>query len=168
MASPQMLDLPRHILHPPTHPNHVVSLYASLLAVRRCLNLETAANQQGYDTSLSIEATCHAWTLLAEIGMMILNAGFGDTSGPEWARGISADVEHAISEGMKLSLTSKVRLSDEICYAIGLTFCLLSLKTTLRPFWIHLTALHSHLTLWQHNVKFSRAILKRLRSSLTR
>ena len=123
MASPQMLDLPRHILHPPTHPNHVVSLYTSLLAVKRCLNLEAAANQQGYDTSLSIEATCHAWTLLAEIGMMILNAGFGDASGPGWAGGISADVEHAISEGIKLSLTSKVCLPDETSHFRGLTYC---------------------------------------------
>jgi hypothetical protein len=116
-----MLDLPRHLLHPPTHSNHVVSLYASLLAVRRSLNLEAAANQQGYETALSIEATCQAWTLLAEIGMNILRAGFGDASGPAWARGISADVEHAISEGMKLSITSKVCLQYEIFYAMRLT-----------------------------------------------
>lgn len=112
MASPQFLELTRQLLFPPTHPNHVVSLYTSLLTVRRCLNLEAGANQQGFEGALSIEATCQAWTLLAEIGMMILGAGLGGPSGPDWARGISADVERAISEGLKLSLTSKVCLCE--------------------------------------------------------
>ncbi|KAF8308394.1 hypothetical protein DL93DRAFT_1893951 [Clavulina sp. PMI_390] len=147
MASPQFLELTRQLLHPPTHPQYVISLYTALLSIRRCLNLEAGANQQGYEGALSVEAMCQAWTLLAEIGMLIMGAGLGGESGPDWARGISADVERAISEGLKLSLSS---------------------KTSLRPFWVHLTSLHAHLALWQHNVKFSRAILKRLQGSLTK
>lgn len=119
MASTQFLELTRQLLYPPTHPNHVVSLYTSLLAVRRCLNLEAGANQQGFEGALSIEATCQAWTLLAEIGMMIIGAGLGGPSGPDWARGISADVERAISEGLKLSLTSKVCLGEGRILCIG-------------------------------------------------
>lgn len=97
MASTQLLELSRQVLHPPTHPNHIVSLYSSLLAIRRCLNLEA------HRGALSIEATCAAWTLLAEIGLSVLAAGLGAQHGPDWARGISTDVERAISEGLKIS-----------------------------------------------------------------
>lgn len=108
MASTQFLELTRQLLYPPNHPNHVVSLYTALLTVRRCLNLEAGANQQGFEGALSIEATCQAWTLLAEIGLMVLGAGLGGDTGPDWARGIAPEVEHAIDKGLKLTLTSKV------------------------------------------------------------
>lgn len=111
MASPQFLELSRQLLHPPTHPNHVVSLYSSLLAIRRCLNLEARTNQQGFEGALSIESTCAAWILMAEIGLSVLAAGLGGQDGPDWARGISGEVERAISEGLKLSSTARVGVS---------------------------------------------------------
>lgn len=108
MASPLLLELPRHVLHPPNHPNHIVSLYTSLLSLKRCLNVEALANQQGFETALTIEGTCQAWTRLAETGMLILGAGLSGSSAPDWARGVSEDVERAISEGLKLSLAARV------------------------------------------------------------
>lgn len=112
MATPQLLDLPGHILHPPTHPNHIVSLYTSFLSVKRCLNIELHAQSQGLDGSLDVEGICQAWTMLAEIGMMILGAELDKSAQgcPDWARNVPGEVEHAIAEGLKLSLTSRVRL----------------------------------------------------------
>lgn len=45
---------------------------------------------------------------MAEIGLSVLAAGLGGQDEPDWARGISGEVERAISEGLKLSSTARV------------------------------------------------------------
>jgi hypothetical protein len=137
-----LLNVPANVLHPPTHEAHVSSLYVSFLAVKRCLNLEAMAVNEPQNvhgdpgavttTALSLGATCQAWTLLAEIGLLIIGAGFGGANAPDWSQGIEREVENAVSKGLQICAASKV------C-ATGL-FWLLTLMAVLITIWLEHTA----------------------------
>jgi len=77
-----LVSLPAMLVHPPTHPLHAMSLYLSLLALRRCLALE----------NLTPDIECRAWASLAEIGMMVIAGNFQENEEHIWARGIDAEV----------------------------------------------------------------------------
>ena len=92
-----LLSLPGHLLHPPNHPNHIVSLYTTLLALRRCLRyqeqwLQTHQSAPMYAEALIPEMECQAWTLYAETGLLIIGAGLGGDTAPAWCRGIEGEV----------------------------------------------------------------------------
>ncbi|KAF9518167.1 hypothetical protein BS47DRAFT_1338740 [Hydnum rufescens UP504] len=144
-----LLNLPIRLLHPPSHPNHVLALYCSLLSLRQCIHLNTDLdkNNNAHGDVLGPEMLCRAWTTLAEIGLLILRAGFGGDAAPNWCRGIEGEIEDAIAKGLHLSLAPK--------------------QSSLRTYHTHLMLLHSHLVLWQHNLKFSRSLMKRVWGSLS-
>lgn len=105
-----LLNLPIRLLHPPTHPNHVLSLYCSLLSLRQFVSLNTASGKD--DSTLGDahgpEMLCQAWTMLAEIGLLIISAGFSGDASPSWCRGIEGEVSDHTSTynfGNQLHLT---------------------------------------------------------------
>jgi hypothetical protein len=89
-----LLNLPIRLLHPPSHPNHVLALYCSLLSLRQCIHLNTDLdkNNNAHGDALGPVMLCRAWTTLAEIGLLILRAGFGGDAAPNWCRGIEGEV----------------------------------------------------------------------------
>ncbi|KAI0321192.1 hypothetical protein OF83DRAFT_1161926 [Amylostereum chailletii] len=123
-----LLSLPGLLVQPPTHPLHARSLHLSLQALRQCLAL----------TALAPDIECRAWTGLAELGMAVIDGGFGERPEHAWATGIEAETEKAISKG----------------------------HTSLRLYkYQQLT--HARLAQWQHNSKLARTVLRRLLSSFT-
>jgi hypothetical protein len=93
-----LLHLPALLIHPPSHPRYALSLCLSLLALRKCLAMKDDEKQmQGKVMDAEIE--CRAWTSLAEVGMRVVEAGFGGAPGGEeepeghaWAQGIEGEV----------------------------------------------------------------------------
>ncbi|KAI0041400.1 hypothetical protein FA95DRAFT_1548791 [Auriscalpium vulgare] len=88
-----LLALPDILVQPPTHPQHVHSLYLSTTALRQCLQL----------SALSPEAECRAWTALAEVGMAVIDGGMSQSPEHPWASGIEQEVEKAVSKGLLLA-----------------------------------------------------------------
>jgi hypothetical protein len=62
-----LLALPPLLIHPPTHKNHIKSLFLAQRALRRCLELP--------ESQLDRDVECRAWTALAEIGLRCLAIG---------------------------------------------------------------------------------------------
>ncbi|KAJ7196931.1 hypothetical protein GGX14DRAFT_375597 [Mycena pura] len=88
LHGPQLLlAIPSLVVHPPTHPAHKKSLCISLLALRRCLVI----------SDFSPLDECRAWCALAEIGLCVLDGGFGDEA---WAAGVGGEVEKALGKAL--------------------------------------------------------------------
>lgn len=77
-----LVTLPALVIHPPNHRYYAQSLCISLLALRKCLSLN----------SLTPDIECRAWTALAEVGMKIIGGGFSQSDQHPWAEGIEAEV----------------------------------------------------------------------------
>ncbi|KAJ7499880.1 hypothetical protein FB451DRAFT_1014303 [Mycena latifolia] len=89
LHGPQLLlALPSLLAHPPTHASHIRALAVSLLALRRFI-----AN--GADLSPPDE--CRAWCALAEVGLCVLEGGFGAEA---WAAGTGGEVEWALGKAL--------------------------------------------------------------------
>ncbi|KAG2110691.1 hypothetical protein DEU56DRAFT_896675 [Suillus clintonianus] len=134
-----LLALPGLLAHPPTHPDFGFSLFLSLRALRQCLALP----------ALAPDIECHAWTSLAEVGMRVMESGFcSQEGGCDWAVGIYAEVEKALSKGLLIAQK----------------------HPSLRPLRHHLTLLHARFAFTfpssSTSPKFARAILRRLIASL--
>ncbi|KAJ7124491.1 hypothetical protein C8R44DRAFT_148732 [Mycena epipterygia] len=118
LRGPQLLlALPSLLLHPPTHAAHTRALAISLLALRRCLGVPNPGGHVSVGGSnrgqagrksvgkgaanaawnLSPPDECRAWCALAEIGLCVLEGGFG-TEG--WAAGIEGEVERALGKAL--------------------------------------------------------------------
>ncbi|KAF8079396.1 hypothetical protein FPV67DRAFT_1664028 [Lyophyllum atratum] len=124
-----LLALPSLLLHPPSHKLHLQSVSLAQHALRRCLALP----------ALEPAEECRAWTGLAELGMMRLEA-FGDGVG-------MGDVEQALTKAMLLSQK----------------------HPALRLYTPHLTILSARLAQHhQSNSKFAAHTLRRLLTSLAR
>ncbi|KAF7293644.1 hypothetical protein MIND_01144000 [Mycena indigotica] len=107
LRSPQLLlALPSLLLHPPTHANHKHSLWLSLMALRRCLGLQNSGQPIGrvkrvpWDISSTPLDECRAWCALAEIGVNILEGGFGDE---DWTEGIEGEVQKALGNALVIA-----------------------------------------------------------------
>ena len=75
----------------------MVSLYTTLLALRRCFwyqeqSLQTHYGMPMYAEALTPEMECQACTLYAETGLLIIGAGLGGDTAPMWCRGIEGEV----------------------------------------------------------------------------
>jgi hypothetical protein len=81
-ASVLLVSLPGMLIHPPTHKLYALSLSISLLALRRCLALP----------NLTPDIECRAWTSLAEVGTLVIAAGFNVNEDHAWAAGIENEV----------------------------------------------------------------------------
>ncbi|KAL0577825.1 hypothetical protein V5O48_004153 [Marasmius crinis-equi] len=125
-----LVSLPGLLLHPPNHPLHAHSLCVSLLSVRRCLRI----------SGLSPEIECRALTAIAELGINVLEGGFGHDEDHVWAHGVESEVEEATSKGLLIAQK----------------------HPSLRPYRSQLTFLAAQLAVWQQNVKFARTLLRRL------
>ncbi|KAF8059472.1 hypothetical protein FPV67DRAFT_1633690 [Lyophyllum atratum] len=124
-----LLALPSLLLHPPSHKLHLQSVSLAQHALRRCLALP----------ALEPAEECRAWTGLAELGMMRLEA-CGDGVG-------MGDVEQALTKAMLLSQK----------------------HPALRLYTPHLTIISARLAQHhQSNSKFAAHTLRRLLTSLTR
>ncbi|CAK5275928.1 unnamed protein product [Mycena citricolor] len=98
-GSQLLLALPSVLVHPPTHTAHKRTLYLSLLSLRRCLCLPNPGGIRRGDGSaawdLSQTDECRAWCALAEIGLIVLEGGFGDEP---WASGIESEIDKALGK----------------------------------------------------------------------
>ncbi|KAF7324036.1 Carboxylic ester hydrolase [Mycena kentingensis (nom. inval.)] len=98
-----LLALPALIAHPPTHPQHKHALWLSLVALRKCLALPNPGQPIGrarkapWDISSTPLDKCRAWTALAEVGITVLEGGFGDE---DWIEGIEAEVHRALGKAV--------------------------------------------------------------------
>ncbi|KAJ6544356.1 hypothetical protein B0H19DRAFT_1170438 [Mycena capillaripes] len=109
-----LLALPSLLVHPPTHADHKKALCVSLLALRRSLGL---VNPGGHDNSgriqggrksggsasaldLSQPDECRAWCALAEVGLCVLEGGFGAEA---WAVGIESEVDRALGKALQIA-----------------------------------------------------------------
>ncbi|KAG2364825.1 hypothetical protein BDR07DRAFT_1354615 [Suillus spraguei] len=133
-----LLALPGLLALPPTHPDFGFSLFLSLRSLRQCLALP----------ALAPDIESHAWTSLAEVGIRVMESGFcSQEGGCDWAVGIHAEVEKALSKG--LLITQK--------------------HPSLRQLRHHLSLLHAHFAFTfpssSTSPKFARAILRRLIAS---
>ncbi|KAJ7174626.1 hypothetical protein C8R46DRAFT_1252427 [Mycena filopes] len=114
-ARPQLLlALPALLIHPPTHSGHKKSLAVSLLALRRCLGLPNPSGQLyaggndriqggragGPALDLSPPDECRAWCALAEIGLCVLEGGFG---AEPWAAGVGSEVDKALGKALPIA-----------------------------------------------------------------
>ncbi|EIM87097.1 uncharacterized protein STEHIDRAFT_167950 [Stereum hirsutum FP-91666 SS1] len=137
-----LISLPSLLMHPPTHPLHPTSLMLSLTSVKKLLS----ASPQSSSASLNPDVECRAWVSWAEIGMCVIDGGWHEVEEcREWAGGIVGEVQTAISQGLLIAQKN----------------------ASLRLYKHHLNLLHARLSLWQHNHKFARTILRRLLSSFT-
>lgn len=112
-----LLALPSLLVHPPTHSEHKKALSLSLLALRRCLGLPNPGDARGrvqagtrkggtatggaVALDLSQPDECRAWCALAEIGLCVLEGGFGTEA---WAAGIEGEVDKALGKAVSFSL----------------------------------------------------------------
>ncbi|OAX38109.1 hypothetical protein K503DRAFT_741672 [Rhizopogon vinicolor AM-OR11-026] len=133
-----LLALPGLLAHPPTHPDFGFSLFISLRALRQCLALP----------ALAPDVECRAWTNLAEVGMRVMENGFcAAEAGCDWAIGVDAEVEKALSKGLLIAHK----------------------HPSLRPLRHHLTLLHAHFAFTfpssSTSPKFALALLRRLIAS---
>ncbi|KAJ7249010.1 hypothetical protein C8J57DRAFT_1240016 [Mycena rebaudengoi] len=91
-----LLSLPALLQHPPTHPLHARALCVALLGIRRCLGLPNphAHSRTTAQTPWTLSPTdeCRAWCVRAELGLCVLEGGFG---GDPWAEGLDGEVEKA-------------------------------------------------------------------------
>ncbi|KAJ6579637.1 hypothetical protein DFH09DRAFT_912985 [Mycena vulgaris] len=90
-GSQLLLALPSLLGHPPTHTAHTRALAVSLVALRRCLGIPGGAGD------LSPPDECRAWCALAEVGLCVLEGGFG---AEPWAAGIPGEVERALGKAL--------------------------------------------------------------------
>ncbi|KAF7331392.1 hypothetical protein MKEN_00017200 [Mycena kentingensis (nom. inval.)] len=101
-----LLALPALIAHPPTHPQHKHALWLSLVALRKCLALPNPGQPIGqarkapWDISSTPLDECRAWTALAEVGITVLEGGFGDE---DWTEGIEAEVHRALGKALVIA-----------------------------------------------------------------
>ncbi|KAF7333041.1 hypothetical protein MVEN_02410600 [Mycena venus] len=101
-----LLALPSLLAHPPTHSEHKRALALSLLALRRCLGLPNpgrdngSRGQAGTALDLSQPDECRAWCALAEIGLCVLEGGFG---GEAWAAGVESEVDKALGKAAPIA-----------------------------------------------------------------
>ncbi|GLB43801.1 hypothetical protein LshimejAT787_1403130 [Lyophyllum shimeji] len=124
-----LLALPALVLHPRTHKLHLRSIALAQHALRRCLALAT----------LEPSEECRAWSGLAELGVMWLDACDGE--------GNISEVEGALTKALLLSQK----------------------HPSLRLYTPHLTLLSARLAqTYQANPKFAAHTLKRLLASLSR
>nr|GAT51110.1 predicted protein [Mycena chlorophos] len=107
LHGPQLLlALPSLLLHPPTHENHKRSLWLSLLALRRCLGLPNPGQPLGKKKKVPWDITstpldeCRAWCALAEVGILILEGGFGDE---DWTEGIEGEIQKALGKALVIA-----------------------------------------------------------------
>ncbi|KAG1805584.1 uncharacterized protein BJ212DRAFT_1391745 [Suillus subaureus] len=133
-----LLALPGLLALPPTHPDFGFSLFLSLRSLRQCLAMP----------ALAPDVESRAWTGLAEVGMRVMESGFcSQEEGCDWAVGIHAEVEKALSKGLLIAQK----------------------HPSLRPLRHHLTLLHAHFAFTfpssSTSPKFARAILRRLIAS---
>jgi hypothetical protein len=78
-----LLSLPRLLLQPPNHPQHVLSLSLSLCAIRKCLEID------GLDSDIE----CRAWTAFAELASLVISGGFHRNPDEHpWAQGVETEV----------------------------------------------------------------------------
>jgi hypothetical protein len=79
-----LLALPNLLSLPPNHYLHAESLRLSLIALRKCLLLD----------SLAPEIECRARLTLAEVGMKIIGGGLSQTNDEHylWAKGVEKEV----------------------------------------------------------------------------
>ncbi|KAJ7249012.1 hypothetical protein C8J57DRAFT_1672222 [Mycena rebaudengoi] len=91
-----LLSLPALLQHPPTHPLHAPALCVALLGIRRCLGLPNPHAHSRTTAqppwTLSPTDECRARCALAELGLCVLEGGFG---GEPWAEGLGGEVEKA-------------------------------------------------------------------------
>ncbi|KAF8169050.1 hypothetical protein K438DRAFT_1909571 [Mycena galopus ATCC 62051] len=99
-----LLALPSLLVHPPTHSEHKRSLVLSLLALRRCLGLPNPGGGSRVQASGTVDLSqpdeCRAWCALAEIGLCVIEGGFG---GEAWAMGIDAEVDKALGKALPIA-----------------------------------------------------------------
>ncbi|KAJ6447400.1 hypothetical protein C8R47DRAFT_1031335, partial [Mycena vitilis] len=101
-----LLALPSLLVHPPTHPEHKKALFVSLLALRRCLGLPNpggrvqGGRKGGTVLDLSQPDECRAWCALAEIGLCVLEGGFGAEA---WAMGLETEVDNALGKALPIA-----------------------------------------------------------------
>lgn len=105
-----LLALPSVLIHPPTHPDHQISLQLSSAALKKCLELP----------EIEGDLECRAWTALAEVGII---EGIQKP-------GTAEEVEKAISKAVRmhssLSFASYLRIYPAFDSAEG-TSCFLEL-----------------------------------------
>jgi hypothetical protein len=77
-----LLSLPTLLAVPPNHPFHPESLRLSLIALHKCLSLE----------SLPPDVECKAWATLAEVGMKVIGGGLSQNDRCPWADGVEKEV----------------------------------------------------------------------------
>ncbi|KAJ7039378.1 hypothetical protein C8F04DRAFT_1392448 [Mycena alexandri] len=113
-GSQLLLALPSLLVHPPTHSEHKKALAVSLLALRRCLGLSNPKGQVyagagdrmqsdrkgGPQSDLSPPDECRAWCALAEIGLCVLDGGFG---AEPWAAGVESEVDKALGKALPIA-----------------------------------------------------------------
>ncbi|KAJ7775702.1 hypothetical protein DFH07DRAFT_984776 [Mycena maculata] len=102
LRGPQLLlALPSLLVHPPTNSAHTRALCISLLALRRCLDVPNPGYSSGSAGNgacdLNPPDECRAWCALAEIGLSVLEGGFGAEA---WAAGIEGEVERALGKAL--------------------------------------------------------------------
>ncbi|KAJ7983176.1 hypothetical protein DFH06DRAFT_1440952 [Mycena polygramma] len=101
-----LLALPSLLVHPPTHPEHKKALFVSLLALRRCLGLPNpggrvqGGRKGGTALDLPQPDECRAWCALAEIGLCVLEGGFGAEA---WAVGLETEVDKALGKALPIA-----------------------------------------------------------------
>lgn len=89
-ALPAQQVIPTVPIHPPNHPLHLRSLSLSLESLRKFVVLDV----------LDPDVECKAWCSLAEVGMMVVKAGF-TTDVPEWAVGVEDEVRGVLEPTLK-------------------------------------------------------------------
>jgi hypothetical protein len=110
-----LLALPSLLAHPPTHVSHTRALALSLLALRRCLGVPNPGSSDrkiagrksgaasGKDAwALSPTDECRAWCALAEVGLCVLEGGFGTEA---WAAGIESEIDKALGKAVSAAFT---------------------------------------------------------------
>ncbi|KAJ7740570.1 hypothetical protein B0H16DRAFT_1324320 [Mycena metata] len=106
-----LLAFPSLLVHPPTHSGHKKALAVSLLALRRCLGLPNPSCQLFAGAGdrmhsgrpqldLSPPDECRAWCALAEIGLCVLDGGFG---AEPWAAGVESEVDKALGKALPIA-----------------------------------------------------------------
>ncbi|KAG8803610.1 hypothetical protein FRC17_006146, partial [Serendipita sp. 399] len=162
------LSLPSLLYHPPNSSDHLVSVEASILALRGLLMI--AKTEEGARI-LSPEQEGYAWMMFAELGMQVLT---DHRTVVQRDSAMSVEEESKQRKGDTTISTSSLISSaytplppwapqfEEIETAISRCLRLSDQLASLRPLRHPLTLMHARLVHLQHNSKHARVILKRL------